>query len=306
MEVTCLMATGVEHRRAAKPRAGVTLLEVLVACGILVIGLASIASILPAAGVRLGQANLEDRAGTAAANAYADIVTRGLVSSDIFSSGTMQSAAFGATLPLLAVPPLASARFVINSTTVSVMQSRLDITRSLTLEDDLVYKPALLGDTPNSSFFSNTSPREYRAGVRWGALLAPDSLPAVAGGIATLSIATFRKAGTLGEFVLTATGPGSSMFRITSGNPAADEALRKQFFSGCGYVLALPTAANMTPKWIKITSSWTVNGVGPAYVVLDLFPLGAATAGLMTNGTSITVVAFENLLRVDQYPVALD
>jgi Tfp pilus assembly protein PilV len=67
-------------------RAGVTLLEVLVACGILVVGLASVASILPAAGTRLAQATLEDRAGTAAANAYADIVNRGLVAADIFGS----------------------------------------------------------------------------------------------------------------------------------------------------------------------------------------------------------------------------
>ncbi|MFM8985733.1 MAG: hypothetical protein ACKONH_06710, partial [Planctomycetia bacterium] len=69
-------------------RAGLSLLEVLVACGILVIGLTSIAAILPAAGSRLTQASQADRGGTLAANAYAEMVNRGLIAADLFSSGT--------------------------------------------------------------------------------------------------------------------------------------------------------------------------------------------------------------------------
>jgi hypothetical protein len=41
---------------------------VLVACGVLVIGLASLASVMPAAGYRLAQATIEDRSGVAAAH----------------------------------------------------------------------------------------------------------------------------------------------------------------------------------------------------------------------------------------------
>ncbi|MBM4058212.1 MAG: hypothetical protein FJ275_08255, partial [Planctomycetes bacterium] len=52
-------------------RAGMTLLEVLVACGILVMGLASVAAMLPAAGARLAEATAIDRAGTLSANCFA-------------------------------------------------------------------------------------------------------------------------------------------------------------------------------------------------------------------------------------------
>ena len=298
--------TGTISPRGLPRRAGVTLLEVLVATGILVVGLASIASILPAAGTRLGQATLEDRAGTAAANAYADVVSRGLLSVDIFGSGTTRSAAFGETLPTLA-NATTSGSFIVASATAApiVLTSRLDPTRGSALEDDLVYTPPVLGDTPTNSFFNGLAgPREYRPGVCWGALLAPESFPATAGGVATLSVAVFRKPG--GAQPLTLNGvPGSSMFQFTSGNSAADESIRKQYLPGCGYVLALPIAAPAAPKWVKITSSWTTNGFGPALVILDLEPLGSSGANLISGGT-MNVIAFENVLRVDQYPVSLE
>ena len=69
-------------------RAGFSLLEVLVACGILVIGLASIAAILPAAGSRLGEASAQDRAIAAAAVAMSEIQCRGLVSRQLLPTGT--------------------------------------------------------------------------------------------------------------------------------------------------------------------------------------------------------------------------
>jgi hypothetical protein len=287
-------------------RAGVTLLEVLVASGILVVGLASVASILPAAGTRLAQATLEDRAGTAAANAYADIVNRGLVAADIFGSGTTKSATFGLTLPAM-VSGSVSRNFIASAyhEAPEIVLARLDDSRTAFLEDDLVYQPAGLADTPVSSFFGGNSPREFKSGVCWGAMLAPDSFPAAPGAVATLSVAVFRKPGSAMDLTLQAATPGSSMFQCTSGSPATDEALRKQYLPGCGYVLAMPTTTSTAPKWIKITSSWTANGTGPVNVVLDLFPLGSGTANLISSG-SMQVVAFENLQRVDQYPVALE
>jgi type II secretory pathway pseudopilin PulG len=287
-------------------RAGVTLLEVLVASGILVVGLASVASILPAAGTRLAQATLEDRAGTAAANAYADIVNRGLVAADIFGSGTTKSATFGLTLPAM-VSGSVSRNFIASAyhEAPEIVLARLDDSRTAFLEDDLVYRPAGLADTPVSSFFSGNSPREFKSGVCWGAMLTPDSFPAAPGGVATLSIAVFRKIGDIKELTLTAAAPGTAIFQCTSGNAATDEALRKQYLPGCAYVLALPTTAPAAPKWIKITSSWIASGTGPVNVVLDLFPLGSGAGNLISSGT-MQVMAFENLQRVDQYPVALE
>jgi hypothetical protein len=286
-------------------RAGVTLLEVLVACGILVVGLASVASILPAAGTRLAQATLEDRAGTAAANAYADIVNRGLVAADIFGSATAntgRSAVFGQTLPILS-SLATSGSFIVSSATAApvVTFARIDDSRTTFLEDDLVYQPAGLGDTPVSSFFSGTAPREFKTGVCWGAMLAPDFFPAAPGVVATLSIAVFRKPGDAMALRLTGTG----IYQYSPADPTTAETIRKQYLPGCGYVLALPTSAPAAPKWVKITSSWIASGTGPVNVVLDLFPLGSGAANLISSGTML-VVAFENLQRVDQYPVSLE
>ena len=295
-------------------RGGMTLLEVLVACGILVVGLASIAAVLPAAGSRLAQASLEDRAGAAAANAYAEIVNRGLIAADLFGSGTTKACVFGQTFPTLATTATAS-NFIVSATS-TVLQTRIDSTRGFQLEDEVVYTAPTTADTPNNSFVSgNVGPRAYRDGLCWGAMLAPAQYPAVAGGVATLSIAVFKKPGN--SKLLTLTGTPAPMFRYTTGaaNGIADEATRKQFLAGCSSVLALPlpTAANTPPRWVKITSSWTNPGPGvpenaaqrKSFVVLDLAALGSGTANLISSG-SMTVIGFENLMRVDQYPVSLD
>lgn len=293
-------------------RDGITLLEVLVACGILVVGLAGIAAVLPAAGSRLAQASLEDRAGAAAANAYAEIVNRGLIAVDLFGSGTTKACVFGQSLPTLATTATAS-NFIV-SATATVLQTRIDRTRGFQLEDELVYTVPTIADTPNNSFVSGVvGPREYRSGVCWGAMLAPAQYPANAGGIATLSIAVFKKPGNTKLLMLT--GTPAPMFLYTTGSlrGIADEADCKQFLTGCSSVLALPTTSNTPPRWVKITSSWTNPGPGTpedatkrkSFVVLNLAALGSGTANLISSG-SMTVIGFENLIRVDQYPVPLE
>ena len=76
---------------AKRARAGFSLLEVLVACGILVVGLASIAAILPAAGSRLSEAAAQDRAVAAAAVAMSEIRCRNLAARDISPALRMPS-----------------------------------------------------------------------------------------------------------------------------------------------------------------------------------------------------------------------
>jgi len=307
-------------------RAGITLLEVLVACGILVIGLASLASVLPAAGSRLAQASVEDRAGVAAANAYAECVARGLITSDIFVSST-RACVFGRGFEELVdqIDPASRRprnRTLIASTTAAILQpkplpflTRIDEIRGFTLEDDLLF-PASAADTPLNGFVMSGAQvaghRLSRPGVCWGAMLAPVSGTAVAGAEATLSIAVFRKeCEETASLLLTATsGP---LYVVASGTtvsaagqtayaaPADIAAVRKQFVPGCGYVLMLPAAGGPTPrmpKWVRVTSSWTSNAPQEvAYVALDLDSTAPA---------AMTVIAFENLVRVDQYTVTLD
>ena len=73
---TTCFAIRTELQRTAACREGFTILEVLISAGIMVGGLACVASLLPAAAQRMSQAVSEDRAGTLAANAYADITAR--------------------------------------------------------------------------------------------------------------------------------------------------------------------------------------------------------------------------------------
>jgi hypothetical protein len=326
------------HLRPVAPRrAGITLLEVLVACGILVIGLASLASVLPAAGSRLAQASVEDRAGVAAANAYAECVARGLVTSDLFGFPT-RACGFGRGFEEI-LPAIPGSRrrsqdpaALIESTTAAIFRpkqlllDRIDEVRGFVLEDDLSFQPST-GDTPLNAFITippNQEPghRLSRPGVCWGAMLAPVSGTAVAGAEATLSIAVFRKQ-CEETASLSLTQQSGALYVVSSGTtavatgataystPAAVAAVRKQFVPGCGYVIALPTAAPAMPKWVRVTSSWTNSEPtgDVAYVALDLDALGdaAAQAKYLTGSPStLTVIGFENLVRVDQYTVTLD
>lgn len=277
------------------------------ACGVLVVGLASLASVMPAAGYRLAQATVEDRSGVAAANAYAEVMTRNLASADLFSDKN-KACYLGTGLDFTTTMFSGStpASNVLASATTSLVQ-RIDSSRGFVLEDDLVYVAPVTADTPTNSFLNaGAGPREYRQGICWGALLAPAVFPAAAGGEAVLGIAIFAKPGDSKVITLTGTA-GSPLFTYSSGAgmEPQDEQVRKQFLPGCSYVLALPTSAGTSPRWLKITSSWTAPGPGTSFVVLDTVPLGT-TAPQFIGSSGLVVIAFENLIRVDQYLVSLD
>jgi len=311
------------RHRASPPAgpspSGMTLLEVLVSCGILVVGLASVAAILPAAGSRLGQAAVEDRAGTAAANAYAECVVRGLISADLFAVNTA-ACGFGRVLGstgVVSVSPSLSAAS-------SKLLDRIDGGRGFSLEDDLVFLPSAVGDTPINGFVQNgaevSGHRLARDGVCWGGMLAPTSGTAAPGAEAILSIAVFRKFGeepSLLELQQAGSGPlfvlASAMTDTGKSTDAPTlESVRKTAVPGCSYVLALPNAPGLMPAWIKVTSSWLEeNPANPkdamltkSFVALDLDTLTNKAQYL--NGSLLTVIGFPNLVRLDQYVVTLD
>jgi hypothetical protein len=66
-------------RASRHSRCGITVLEVLIAIGILAVGLASVAAIIPAAGSQGARAVILDRAAVHAANVLADAATFGLL-----------------------------------------------------------------------------------------------------------------------------------------------------------------------------------------------------------------------------------
>ncbi len=289
----------------AGSRAGFSLLEVLVACGILVIGLTSIAAILPAASSRLAEATAEDRAGTLAANAYAEAVARGLLSSDIFISSTNSNGdtvrtfssgtacVFGRVLTIngtsTSIPGGKVA--LASGTTVSgtVLFTRIDQARGFVLEDDLTYSIPTTGETPNNSFLnSGVGPREYKDGVCWGGLLTPTVLTGTVGpgSVATLSLAVFKKSGDMQSLTLT---PTSGYYSVLP----ADAQTRKKYAKGCSYLLVLPTSA--APTWQRINASWT--RTGSTFLTF--------TGTQLFSGTT-PAIGFEGLLRLDERTIVLD
>ena len=303
----------------SRDRAGLSLLEVLVACGILAMGLASVAAILPAAATRLGQATQEDRAGILAANARAEAAARGLIAADVFSTPT-KACVFGqVATSLTSGTLLTGTTWTLSSATAStVLPLRADTAyRGFVLEDDLVYTPSTTTETPRNSFVAN-GPREFRDPVCWGATLAPLTGTATIGAPAILGIAVFRKAGIAQQLVLTSTA-GLLRYSTGTANWQADEASRKRFLGGCTYVLALPlNPATAPPAWLKVNSSWTnpgpiVSGTEDvskraSFCVLSWNGLTVSSTNYLTSVTSgsVTVLGFENLMRVEQYPVTLD
>jgi hypothetical protein len=285
-----------------RPRAGLSLLEVLVACGILVIGLTSIAAVLPAAGSRLGQAAQADRGGTLVANAYAEALTRGLVAADMFSQPA-RACVFGTGL---GAAPAASAAAgnVMAVASSGVLAARIDTARGFLLDDDLRYTAGAAFELPVNVVTSGT--RAFNEGLCWGGMIACNG-NAASGTPGTLSIAVFKKdPGSPAALTLTLTGSVGNTFQLTTGtaNGLVDDGTRKQYLPACGYVLATTSP----PQWLRVQSSWAVPGpivsgtevvaARKSYVVLDRNP------GL--GGTTLPVIAFEQLLRVDQFPVTLD
>jgi hypothetical protein len=352
------------------PRAGLSLLEVLVAGGILAVGLASVSALLPAASTRLGQATQQDRAGVLAASARAECVNRGLVAADIFSSST-SACVFGALAGMPATGVLNVAldlqflRMGIGlsrSTSTGVRCSAHRANRgasevwvwddpgsaaqngvifikgrrylyrgfgrpagrtllaftglSPTLEEDLVDGDEVFVVDTSTGFRMADDPA-----FCWGAMLTPasggtTSGTAAAGLPATLSIAVFRKAPTISGTIALTGGTSSPRFQLTSGtiyvwqgpgwasiNP--NEASRRQFLPPCSHAVALTNP----PRWVRVTSSWTMPGPitsgsenvagRRSFVVLDPNPLTG-------SGTTVNVIGFDGLLRVDHHPVTLD
>ena len=274
-------------QRTAACREGFTILEVLISAGIMVIGLACVASLLPAAAQRMSQAVSEDRAGTLAANAYADITARrslGLLSAtppgvahwprnQFVTMGTV-----AAELQKVAVGVNGeSVSSVLNTATLFPNTGWL-------IEDALVFDDD--GGSPVNTFDINTNGRKIRPNpMCWLATLVPVTAnnPVEAGDIAELSIAIFKKQPDTNEIVK---GKLSSSV-LTIGGSAVDDDTRRQFVKGCGSVLALGS----TPEWIRINASWT-DATG-THLICDSVYSG-------------DVVLFTNLLRVEKHRVVLD
>jgi hypothetical protein len=285
-------------------RTGFSLLEVLVACGVLMAGLAGIAAIMPAAGARLGEASAQDRAAAAVANAFVDVSARGLVSKSLFQTGATtysgtSAAVFGVALPVMpaGIPNLFPVSGNIPAT--NWLATRIDANdsqnRGFFLEDELVYPPS--DDVPLNSFVDGV--REFNRGVCWSALVTP--MPWLTSPqsmkIAKVSVAVFRKppVETMDmQFQQVAGG----VFNVIS--PATlDDSARKTFLKPCGFVLAVPiSSGTAAPQWLEINSSW-MKGSTPQVSIRS-----EGYSASMVSGV-IRAIGFEHLLTVTEQIVTV-
>ncbi len=291
--------------------AGITLLEVMISCGLLMVGLSTIAALLPAAGSRLSQATAEDRAAVLLANAAAEIFNRGLIAADAFAtSGTGRMLAIGkvlGTLPGLGDLPGGRQAADIFREPSAEGSRRCGSTRTFLLEDALEYDPPRASDTPVNAFFRDQAgfgPRKFHQGMCWGATLAPDSLPAVAGGRALVAIAVFKReegGGGVGSGVPFALKRAGSYYE-------ADVVATDSLVRGCSWLLAIPADAALAPRWFRVMSSWnwrTAAGQTRRVILRNQEDFETLTNTAATGATA-TVIAFEGIVRLDEQVVTLN
>jgi|GEM_PF-853827 len=271
---TIRKSTGAACRCAAQAmnRNGMTLLEVLVACGILVFALSGIAAILPAAGSRLAESVAEDRAALMAANVYSDITASDVLSHTLFATSTSAPLTFNITVPESpsSAKQLRTLAMGLNVTSIIDLPSEqssaakaapdyffdqfhdsrpwpisllgvwpysktspIETRRDFFIQDDLQFA----ADTLASQYENGTlGPRSFKRGVCWGATLAASGTSVGPGSAATLTIAIFKKPGEIRGIDLTQPAAGGVLYEL----PAGLETVRSTFLKPCSYVLALP------------------------------------------------------------------
>jgi Tfp pilus assembly protein PilV len=326
-------------------RSGMTLLEVLVACGILVFALSGIAAILPAAGSRLAESVAEDRAALMAANVYSDIQASGILSHGLFVTSTTAPPAFNITVSgsassakqlrtlamglnvtsIIDLPPGQSSASKVAPDyffdqfhdsppwPLSLLEvwpynktSPVEARRDFFIQDNLQFA----ANTLASQYENGTlGPRAFKRGVCWGATLAARGASLGPGSSATLTIAIFKKPGEIRGIDLTQPAAGGVLYEL----PAGLENVRSTFLKPCAYVLAIPpeVAAPDTPpapKWFRINSSWTQQSENLAQRIsyVSLPPEASTTYTTSTgSGKQLLVIGFAGLIRVDEYHVTL-
>jgi hypothetical protein len=147
-------------RSPSDSRRGITVLEVLIAIGILAIGLVSVAAIIPAAGSQGARAVILDRAAVHAANVLADAATFGLLRQSGTTWASLTASGPAVVVDLMGAPLTnASSGTARNAGVFSTASSGIApiATARLLLEsrDDVVVTPAAAEDDPPTNFVAD-------------------------------------------------------------------------------------------------------------------------------------------------------
>jgi type II secretory pathway pseudopilin PulG len=252
------------------PRGGTTLLEVLVACGILVIGLASVAALLPAAASVMADAARLDRAANLATNAVADLRFRGLLTAASFND-QVKTLVFGEMFP---DAPFGSNPF------------RKEAVPPTPL-DEQAYGTAWFGATV--------------------APLAPDG-DVKKGMPAKATVVVFRNQNPDAKQIpLTRVSPG--IYRLADGTAIQREADRKRFLPGCAWVAVVRNdtvrwlhVGNSWATYSKPGQTQDLKQITHCYVSFS----DAAAAAAVTQGNTLTVHGFSGVLKLEEHLVSLE
>jgi type II secretory pathway pseudopilin PulG len=332
---------------ATKPAPkGITLLEVLVACAILIFALSGIAAILPAAGSRLAESVAEDRAAVLSANVYAELKARQFLKSAIFDGVPPVSASPNQQSETLVFgnlgPTLDWTGTAANASINAQKQAPFFFTNpmSLTSSGTTAIDRAFDAVWPYASLSFKATPENCR-----GFFLEDDLSFGDANGTPTSRYETMISGSSFGPRAFKR-GPtwGATLARLTTGlNPppaaapaelsiaifkkaadargidldritdslyrlpnAGQETIRRTFLKPCSYVLALPIGSSATPP---PGAKWfRVNSSWErASDRVSFISLPDETRLYLDGSTNkLCVIGFSNLLRLDVYRVTLD
>ncbi len=249
-------------------RRGITLLEVLIAAGVLVVGLTSVLAMIPAAGSLFGEASMSDRVAALASNAPADLRFQGVFKASDFN-GTVKSSVFGTTA-VTGAAAFTGAAFKANAL-----------------------------PNPDPMADENTY---GRAG--YAAIVSPiaDATSYAAGESARVTIVVFKtRAPEREEVTLTKVSPG--VYKLTGGSEYQQEDRRKRLLQPCSWVAV---QKDNRVRWLHIGSSWTASRLnGGALVLGDSFVAFTDAEGA-DEAIAGTVSAFSGILKVEDHIVELD
>jgi len=262
-------------------RRGITLMEVLIAIGILAIGLTSVVSLVPAGKSEAGKAVMLDRGGNLAMNVLEDAVTFGLTrpASIAFQSGVSHTSALVIFDPLIA----RSGSFVWSGTTpvslpvsgtlrpegvlasgpyAAVVDDKFLTTAILEGRDDLLYEAPVSDDAPPTNALVD-GVRSYQ-----GRTTALVSLAAISGTLTPGSLAKLTAVVFHGRNFADATDAVVSGEFDTSGNilgvtPPEGRSLKDAIRPGT--VVYCPSAPP-SQAWYQVAMASVDEGNGVVYV----------------------------------------
>ena len=233
-------------------RNGITLMEVLIAIGILAVGLSSVAALLPAAGSQAKKAVIADRAASMAENALADAITIGLTRPAAVSGGGSRI-----VFDPAGDPGITGLAFR-NTTDRGIFGGGTNLPSDSPVpklfgqnRDDLVYDEAASEDAlPTNAFFDGTRGFLGRTSCVW-MLESLDGNPVAAGNKARLSAVLFHERDQSTAAVSVFNGQGTAEIddsgRITWTGSLPDGKTIKQLFKPGTVVVRHSPLNNLAP-----------------------------------------------------------